>query len=240
MWPLVDDAPTDLLAVRSDALRRWSSSQICPTAAFKLRSQHRYYRLSSDLGSIESERRRSPQLGHSMGNFGCLNSDANSNSAFVMGFGCRPFMRVATGAGGRRPKASREGNRGVMGTVEPRALCGFGGSGWRAGSTAIGPAAPIGTAGGLCQGAAELKRGGERGWTGADKRFGTLFRASVSTAGGQPAAKVTGIIEARGNDRDHEVSILMTATVGAGRYRGSRPRSKVSIMIIRPPQHGHG
>ena len=38
----------------------------------------------------------------------------------------------------------------------------------------------------------------------------------------------------------HEVSILI-ATVGAvGRYRGVLPRLKVSMMIMRPPQHGQG
>jgi hypothetical protein len=37
----------------------------------------------------------------------------------------------------------------------------------------------------------------------------------------------------------NEVSILI-ATVGAvGRYRGAPPRSKVSMMIMRPP-HGQG
>jgi hypothetical protein len=33
-------------------------------------------------------------------------------SAIVKGFGCRPLPNVATGSGGRRPKASKGGNRG--------------------------------------------------------------------------------------------------------------------------------
>src|SRR5437667_3465636 len=38
----------------------------------------------------------------------------------------------------------------------------------------------------------------------------------------------------------HDVSILI-ATIGpVGRCRGVEPRSKVSMMIMRPPQHGHG
>jgi hypothetical protein len=39
--------------------------------------------------------------------------------------------------------------------------------------------------------------------------------------------------------RHHEVSILI-AIGGAGRYRGSQPRAKVSMMIMRLPQRGHG
>src|SRR6267378_908760 len=36
--------------------------------------------------------------------------------------------------------------------------------------------------------------------------------------------------------RGHEVSILF----GVGRHFGSQPRAKVSMTIIRAPQHGHG
>ncbi|WP_410706283.1 hypothetical protein [Bradyrhizobium sp. BWC-3-1] len=40
--------------------------------------------------------------------------------------------------------------------------------------------------------------------------------------------------------RGHEVSILM-ALIGAVDWRcGIAPRSKTSMMIMRPPQHGHG
>ena len=42
------------------------------------------------------------------------------------------------------------------------------------------------------------------------------------------------------DERGHEVSILM-ATIGAfGRYLGVVPRAKISMTIMRPPQHGHG
>ena len=40
--------------------------------------------------------------------------------------------------------------------------------------------------------------------------------------------------------RRHEVSILIVTGVGVGRYLGSQPRSRVSMMIMRPPQQGHG
>src|ERR1700693_89139 len=36
------------------------------------------------------------------------------------------------------------------------------------------------------------------------------------------------------------VSILIAAGGGAGRCLGSHPRAKVSMTIMRPPQHGHG
>src|SRR5215475_9492510 len=39
--------------------------------------------------------------------------------------------------------------------------------------------------------------------------------------------------------RHHDVSILIAAG-GVGRYFGSQPRAKVSMMIMRLPQYGHG
>jgi hypothetical protein len=56
---------------------------------------------------------------------------ALSPAGLVMGFRTPALHQAASGAGGRRPKASREGNRGVLGTVAPQALCGFGGRGGR-------------------------------------------------------------------------------------------------------------
>ena len=38
----------------------------------------------------------------------------------------------------------------------------------------------------------------------------------------------------------HEVSILMALVGAVGRWRGVAPRSKTSMMIMRPPQHGQG
>jgi hypothetical protein len=35
----------------------------------------------------------------------------------------------------------------------------------------------------------------------------------------------------------HDVSILIALD---GRVLGTEPRSKISMMIMRPPQHGHG
>jgi hypothetical protein len=43
-----------------------------------------------------------------------------------------------------------------------------------------------------------------------------------------------------GGQRHHDVSILITGTVIFGRCFGSQPRAKTSMMIMRPPQHGHG
>jgi hypothetical protein len=48
-----------------------------------------------------------------------------------------------------------------------------------------------------------------------------------------------GIIAAsRLGDGAHEVSILMSAVCAAVRSCGALQRSKVSMMIMRPPQHG--
>ena len=40
--------------------------------------------------------------------------------------------------------------------------------------------------------------------------------------------------------RDHDVSMAIADAGVVGRYRGVEPRSKVSMMIMRPPQQGHG
>jgi hypothetical protein len=50
-----------------------------------------------------------------------------SKADSVKGFGCRPMTDGAANAKawGRRPKASKEGNRGKWQVVVPRALWGF-------------------------------------------------------------------------------------------------------------------
>jgi hypothetical protein len=40
--------------------------------------------------------------------------------------------------------------------------------------------------------------------------------------------------------RAHEVSILIVGGTGVGWWAGWEPRAKVSMMSIRPPQHGQG
>jgi hypothetical protein len=59
-------------------------------------------------------------------------------------------------------------------------------------------------------------------------------------AGGEPAgiASVVAVF-----DRwwwRHDVSILITAGADVGQCLGWQPRSKVSMMIMRAPQQGHG
>ena len=65
-------------------------------------------------------------------------------------------------------------------------------------------------------------------------------RASPIIAGREPAKqKCCLAILPRGN-LDHDVSILITAVDAAGRVRGEYPRWNLSMMTMRPPQHGHG
>src|SRR5882762_1223743 len=61
---------------------------------------------------------------------------------------------------------------------------------------------------------------------------------SVAVADRGPARK-NGILNLRGGERDHDVSILITIG-GGGLYCGVEPRLKVSMMFMRPPQYGHG
>ena len=63
------------------------------------------------------------------------------------------------------------------------------------------------------------------------------IEASLGAIGGEPTRirNVRALIVRR-----HEVSILIVTGVGVGRYFGSQRRSTVSMMIMRPPQQGHG
>ena len=58
-------------------------------------------------------------------------------------------------------------------------------------------------------------------------------------AGRQPAKQVSAFAGLRFG-LAHEVSILITLIGAVGRCPGVAPRSKISMMIMRPPQHGQG
>jgi hypothetical protein len=53
----------------------------------------------------------------------------------------------------------------------------------------------------------------------------------------QPAIRTDRTIGWQAGERDHEVSILIT---GVDRCLGSQPAAKTSMIIMRPPQQGHG
>ena len=63
---------------------------------------------------------------------------------------------------------------------------------------------------------------------------------ALASAGPEPASCNGGIASSMSVARHHEVSILIAGMVGAGRYLGSQPAAKVSMMSMRPPQHGQG
>src|SRR5260370_1401930 len=62
---------------------------------------------------------------------------------------------------------------------------------------------------------------------------------SAAVADRGPARKI-GILNLGGGERDHEVSTLRAMIGRVGRWWGVEPRLKVSMMFMRPPQHGHG
>ncbi|HMH62224.1 MAG TPA: hypothetical protein VK561_13175, partial [Bradyrhizobium sp.] len=68
-----------------------------------------------------------PQQSGSYLGYSCRVGDQRMMTARVKGFGCRPLTDGAanTEAWGRRPKASKEGNRGKWHAVVLRALWGF-------------------------------------------------------------------------------------------------------------------
>src|SRR5713101_4142403 len=63
------------------------------------------------------------------------------------------------------------------------------------------------------------------------------FKLSIALSDRRPVAKASSIWASCSRERRHDVSILIGLD---GRVRGVEPRSKVSMMIMRPPQHGHG
>src|SRR5260370_34401913 len=65
-------------------------------------------------------------------------------------------------------------------------------------------------------------------------------RASAMVAGVGPACVITSFAVWVLRNAAHDVSILMAAVGAVGRYRGALPRSKVSMMSMRPPQQGQG
>ena len=78
------------------------------------------------------------------------------------------------------------------------------------------------------------------GMTGQHRHSVTLEDDRGTSSGGagrEPACAGRG---AAAHRRAHDVSILITAIGGDGRCLGICPRSKTSMTIMRPPQHGHG
>src|SRR6266851_397915 len=63
--------------------------------------------------------------------------------------------------------------------------------------------------------------------------------ASAIVAGQEATKNASGFAAWQLGHR-HEVSILIVVIGAVGRCRGAEPRSKVSMMIMRPPQQGQG
>ncbi len=63
------------------------------------------------------------------------------------------------------------------------------------------------------------------------------FEPSIALAGRGPAARTRSLQPWCFGERHHDGSILIGLV---GRVGGVAPRSKVSMMIMGPPQHGHG
>src|SRR5882724_13629542 len=83
------------------------------------------------------------------------------------------------------------------------------------------------------------------GRTGVERRFVDEAVAEVAVTASdlvadRELAQLTTQVCDVGANRDHDVSILITFRDAAGRWRGEAPRSNVSMMTMRPPQHGHG
>src|SRR4029077_18365742 len=67
-----------------------------------------------------------------------------------------------------------------------------------------------------------------------------LVGARIMVAGRGPAAQIGIFVALCLGDCAHEVSILIAMIGAVGRCRGIEPRLKISMMTMRPPQHGQG
>jgi hypothetical protein len=157
-------------------------------------------------------------------------------------FGCRPLTNHATPCGGRRTKTSKGGNRGRDGRAAPQVpgLWGFECREWRdvvaAGELADGVC--CGRSG--CRSVRRPLSGADRWWRAGEVTVndGHVPRAVVASE--WPEARMIISQSDEAGERDHDVSILIATSGAVGRYRGKQPRAKVSMTIIRPPQHGQG
>jgi hypothetical protein len=119
----------------------------------------------------------------------------------------------------------------AMGISTPAVCCGVGlnallGSG-RWGDEAGGPIAMGGT------GVVRRRSNGKTAIQGG-------ARASLVIAGREPAKQKRSLAILSRADLDHDVSILITAVEVVGGVRGAQPRWNLSMITMRPPQHGHG
>jgi hypothetical protein len=154
-------------------------------------------------------------------------------SAHVKGFGCRPRRKPFHRHGGRRRKASREGNREIpIGRWSVCwALWGFDG---RARYRTVTRLARVAVIGGPA---------GDKGRSKIDLRWacqctGRAQHDGSRRAGGDRIGAIrTAVVFGRERcGGDHEVSILMAP---GDQVRGVAPRAKISMMIMRPLQHWH-
>jgi hypothetical protein len=159
----------------------------------------------------------------------------STNLAFGEGFRTPAATRHGRPPRGRRSKASQGGNRGQDGLCMAGCdLWGFEGHGRRCrGDAGAGGVDP----GGWTKARGAFDVGRVKVWREPGAGIGPAGRGKTAPvcSGARPEARRSAL---RGRKRGaaHEVSILIGVEDGE---RAGRMRSKVSMTIIRPPQHGH-
>lgn len=169
-------------------------------------------------------------------------STTNRTSGALIKYGIYGVIAVRANV---KPKDSmmalRGGNRGAgwvrwCGALE---LWGFERRAWLAGAWRARSAEQPGVAGGRDRPVGRPPARVE----GPGSRHEPITRCRVwpgSSAPGRCAPTPTGRTSVgRSHERSHHVSIRI-ATVGGGGARGAPPGAKVSMMTMRPPQHGQG
>ena len=82
--------------------------------------------------------------------------------------------------------------------------------------------------------------GAQAGRCRCDWRSGAQDRSDEGVVGLSPAALASGGLAMRRGSVGGHAAAVLTPGSDRGGSRGPPPRSKVSTMIMRPPQHGHG
>jgi hypothetical protein len=156
-------------------------------------------------------------------------------SAPVKGFGCRPSWLFERAPRGRRPKAPQEGTRGPP-PVDGCRLWRFDGEAVLAGDAlarASGGRLPMMMGIVSSRVMVIVRIAPNRCSCNVDRRRRGNDRAALG------AKSSSRCMMGSGSGRDHSAAVLTPASGGGG-ARGSPPRPKLSTMIMRPPQQGHG
>ena len=156
-------------------------------------------------------------------------------TALVQGFGCRPVTALRVRSEGRRPKALQEGTRGPPWGAGCRLWRFDRRAGWAGGALAgvvgVGSTVPV------TEWSSRWQSTGRRY---CDRGCNKRLRRGRGDSDAMPEAGFSGGWEVARGSEGQSWHRGTDPALGDGGARGSPPHPKLSTMIMRPPQQGHG